>query len=447
MTELSRLSDQMLAAARRAGADAADAMAVSDMSLSVVVRQRRLEQAGRAESVEIGLRVFVGQKAAVVSASDTAEATIAEMAERAVAMAREAPDDPHVGLADPGQLARDTDSTDLELADPAEEPAPETLMALALQAEAAATSVAGVTQVESAAAGHGQRQIHLAATNGFSAGLARTDSAISCGAIAGEGTGMERDHDHDSRIFAADLESADKIGRTAGERAVARLAGRKPPTGRFPVLFDERISGSLVGHLLGAINGASIVRGSSYLRDKMGERILPAHLSLHTDPHRIRTPGSRMFDAEGLPTARRDLVAEGVLAGWLLDLASARKLGLDPTGDAARGPGGQPSPSAGNVTLTGGSGSRDDLLRDMGTGLLVTRMIGSTINPNTGDYSRGASGFWVENGEITYPVNECTVAGNLLEMFVRMVAADDARKHLSRVVPSILIDGLVVAGS
>ncbi|MBW7920906.1 MAG: TldD/PmbA family protein [Rubellimicrobium sp.] len=447
MTDLSALADALLAAARAAGADAADAMAVSDLSLSVEVRGGALEHAERAEGVEIGLRVFVGQRGAVVSSSDTSAATVAGMAERAVAMAREAPEDPWAGLADPGQLARDLDAARLELADPAPEPEPDSLMALAQMAEAAALSVAGVTQAEGAAAGHGRRQVHRAASNGFSAGLVRTDSAISCGAIAGTGTGMERDHDHDARIFAADLEAADRIGRNAGTRAVARLGGRKPPTGRFPVLFDERISGSITGHLLSAINGAAIARGSSFLRDRLGRPVLPAHLSLLTEPHRRRATGSRLHDAEGLPTAPRALVADGVLQGWLLDLASARKLGLTPTGDAARGPGDQPSPSAGNIRLQGGSGTRADLLRDMGTGLLVTRLIGATINPNTGDYSRGASGFWVENGEIAWPVNECTIAGNLVGMFAGLVAADDARQHLSHVVPSLLIDGLMIAGA
>lgn len=447
MTDLARLTETMLAAARAAGADSADAMAVADLSLSVEVRQGQLEQAERAEGIEIGLRVFAGRRTAVVSSSDTGPATLAEMADRAVAMAREAPEDPWAGLADPGQLARDLDSARLELADPAPEPEPGALVAIAREAEAAALAVAGVTQVESAAAGHGRRRLHLAASNGFSAGLARSDSAISCGAIAGEGTGMERDHDYDSRIFAADLREPAEIGRIAGERAVARLGGRKPPTGRFPVLFDERISGSIVGHLLAAINGAAVARGSSFLRDRLGEQVLPAHLSLRTDPHRPRTAGSRLFDAEGLACAPRDLVAGGVLDGWLLDLASARKLGLAPTGDAARGPGGQPSPSAGNVTLQGGSGTRARLVREMGTGLLVTRLIGATINPNTGDYSRGASGFWVENGEIAWPVNECTVAGNLIDMLARLEAADDARPHLSRVVPSLLIDGLTIAGA
>ena len=218
-------------------------------------------------------------------------------------------------------------------------------------------------------------------------------------------------------------------------------------TGSYPVLFDERISSSLIGHLLAAANGASVARGSSWLKDHLGEQILPATLSLVEDPHRPRISGSRPFDAEGLPTRARAIVQDGILTGWTLDLASARKLGLTSTGNATRGVSGPPSPSNWNLTLTPGTASRDDLMRDMGTGLLVTSLIGSTINPNTGDYSRGASGFWIENGQIAYPVNECTIAGNLRDMLLRMIPANDARPWLSRVVPSILIEGMTLAGN
>jgi len=258
---------------------------------------------------------------------------------------------------------------------------------------------------------------------------------------------MERDYNGESRIFQADLPSAEEIGRIAGERAAARAGARRPATGSFPVLFDERVSSSLIGHLLMAVNGSSIVRGSSFLRDHLGKQVLPEALSLIEDPHRPRISGSRPFDAEGLPTQRRAVIENGVLTGWTLDLATARKLGMQSTGNAARGTSSPPSPSVSNVALTQGEQSRDDLLRDMGTGLLVTSLIGSTVNPNTGDYSRGASGFWVENGEIAYPVNECTVAGNLIDMFLRLTPANDARADRSRMVPSLLVEGLTLAGS
>ena len=442
-----RLSDALLAAARKAGAEAADVLVTEGTSISIDVRAGTLEQAERAEGTDLGLRVFVGRRQACVSASDTSDRTIEEMAERAVAMAREAPEDPHAGLADPDQLAREIDVARLELEDPTPEPDPAALEDAARRAEAAALSVPGVTQVQSASAGYGRRRLHLATSHGFSAGYTRTSHYLNAVAIAGEGLGMERDWDGDGRSWAADLRDADEIGRTAGERAAARLGATKPPTGAYPVLFDERIAASLVGHLMSAINGTAIARGASWARDLMGKQVLPAGLSLTEDPHRPRQSGSRPFDGEGLPTARRDFVRDGVLQSWVLDLATARKLGLQSTANASRGTGAPPSPSVGNLALTQGDQSRDELIAEMGTGLLVTSMIGSTINPNTGDYSRGASGFWIENGQIAHPVNECTIAGNLRDMLLRLTPANDARPWLSRVVPSLRVEGMTIAGT
>ncbi|TNC71790.1 TldD/PmbA family protein [Rubellimicrobium roseum] len=446
MASLQDLTARLLDAARQAGAEAADALVVQGTQLSIEVRQGRLEEAQRSEGIDLGLRVLFGQRQAVVSSSDRRDATLAAMAERAVAMAREAPEDPSVGLADPAQIARDLDAARLEIEDPAEDPEPAALESRAREAEAAALSVRGVTQTVSASTGWTRREVFLAGTNGFASGYRRSDHGISCGAISGTGTGMERDYDWDSRVFFADLRSPEEIGRTAGERAAAREGSRKPRTGTFPVLFDERISSSLVGHLLSAINGAAIARGSSFLRDAMGQPVLPDGLSLTEDPHRPRSPASRLWDAEGLPTRPRALVEDGRLATWVLDLGSARRLGLESTGHAARSPGGTPSPSVTNIALTQGEQTREDLLRQMGTGLLVTSLIGSTINPNTGDYSRGASGFWIENGEIAFPVNECTIAGNLKDMLRRIVPANDARPWLTRVVPSLLVESMTLAG-
>lgn len=444
---LDALTAQLLDAAKAAGADAADTMAVRGTSLSVDVRAGALEEAQREEGTDIGLRVFVGKRTAIVSASDTSSRTISEMAERAVAMAREAPENPYAGLADTEQLAVNWDADALELNDPTSEPAPADLQEDAAQAEAAALAVDGITQVQSASAGYGAREIFLAGSNGFSGGYRRTDRGLSCVAIAGTGTGMERDYDGDSRIFQSDLRSAADIGRSAAERTLKRIDARKPPTGAYPVLFDERISSSLIGHLLSAINGSAITRGASFLRDAMGTQVLPKGMSLFEDPHRPRTSGSRPFDGEFLPTAERSVVEDGVLQGWTLDLGTGRQLGMPSTANAARGTGSAPSPSPWNMALTQGDASRDDLIRDMGTGLLVTSMIGSTINPNTGDYSRGAAGLWIENGEITYAVNECTIAGNLRDMLMALVPANDARAHLSRVVPSLLVSGMTIAGS
>lgn len=444
---LSTLTEALLDAAAKAGAGAADAIAVDGRSVSIDVRGGALEQAERSEGVEIGLRVLIGGRQACVSASDISARTIAEMAERAVAMAREAPEDPYAGLADPSQLARDWDIAALELEDLSAEPAAADLETDARRAEAAALAVSGVSQVQSASASYSRRRMHIAASNGFSGGYGRSSRSVSAVAISGEGLGMERDWAAESRAWQADLPDAAEVGRLAGERAAERAKPKRPPTGAWPVVFDERIAASLIGHLLGAINGTAIARGASWLRDALGAQVLPSGLSLIEDPLRPRISGSRPFDAEGLPARRRAIIDNGVLTGWTLDLATARKLGMESTGNAGRGTSSPPSPGAGNVTLTPGSATRADLLRDMGTGLLITSFIGSTINPTTGDYSRGASGFWVESGEIRHPVNECTVAGNLRDLLLRITPANDARPHLSHVVPSLLVEGLTLAGA
>ncbi len=443
---LATLTAAMLKAAKDAGAEAADALAVEGTSIGIDVRAGKLEQAERSEGVDIGLRVLIGKRQACVSASDTALATITAMAERAVAMAREAPEDPHIGLADPDQIARDWDLAALDLDDPTSEPNPATLEEDARRAEAAALAVEGISKIDSASAGYGRRQLHLAATNGFAGGYARTSRSISCVAITGEGTGMERAWYADSRVHQADLMSPEEIGRLAAERALARAGARKPRTGAFPVLYDERIAGGLIGHLLAAINGTAIARGSSWLRDALGQPVLPVGLNVTENPLRPRVSGSRPFDAEGLATRERDIVAGGVLTGWVLDLATARKLGMESTANAMRGTAAPPSPGTTNIALTQGDVTRDDLIAQMGTGLLVTSLIGASINPTTGDYSRGASGFWVEGGQIAYPVNECTIAGNLREMLKTLRPANDARAHLSTVVPSLLVEGLTIAG-
>jgi len=339
------------------------------------------------------------------------------------------------------------DGRALDMSDPAADPDPAALEDAARRAEAAALAVKGVAQVQSASAGFSRRRVQIAATNGFSGGYERSDHGLGCVAITGEGLGMERDYFGDGRNHAADLMSPEEVGRIAGERTVARAGARKPKTGAYPVIYDERISSGLIGHLLAATNGSAIVRGASWARGLLGEQVLPKGLSLIEDPHRPRTSGSKPFDAEGLPTARRAIVEDGVLTGWTLDLATARKLGMTSTASASRGTSSPPSPGVGNVALTQGERDLAALMAEMGTGLLITSMIGSSINPNTGDYSRGASGFWVENGEIAYPVNECTVAGNLRDMLMTIRPANDARTHLSRVVPSLMVEGLTLAGA
>lgn len=447
MQNLSDLTEALLAAAKTAGADAADAIAVDGRSVSIDVRAGALEHAERAEGVEVGVRALVGDRQACVSASDVSYDTIREIAERAVAMAGIAPEDPTIGLAAPGQLAEDIDATALDLYDPADEPTPQDLQDAAAEAEATALGVDGISQVEAASASYSMNRMHIAASNGFSGGYKRSSNGLYCVAITGTGTEMERDYAGEGRIYLSDLPTPKEVGELAAERTLARAGARKPVTGTFPVLYDERISSGLIGHLLQAANGAAVARGSSWLREKLGEQVLPEGMDIVEEPRRARVSGSKPFDAEGLPTQTREIVENGILQGWTLDLANARKLGMESTGSAARGVSSPPSPSLTNVALTQGAKTREELIADMGTGLLVTSLIGSTINPTTGDYSRGASGFWVENGEITYAVNECTIAGNLHQMLRAIVPANDARAHLSRVVPSLLVEGMTIAGS
>lgn len=441
------LAASVIEAARRAGAGDADVLVRSGYSIGIDMRGGALEQADRDEGVQVGLRVLLGGRQASVSSSDHEPRAIAAMAERAVAMAREAPVDDTAGLADPDQLAVQRDAGGLELADQGPDPAPDGLGDAALRAEAAARDVPGISQVEQASAGFSRQGVWLAATNGFSGGYARTSHGISVVAITGEGPGMERDHAGEQRAWAADLPAPEEIGRLAAERALARAGSRKPPTGPFPILFDRRVSASLIGHLLSAVNGTAIARGASWLRRDLGQSVLPEGVDLFEDPLRPRYPSSRPFDAEGLQTRARMIVANGILQGWTLDLATGRKLGMASTASAARGMASIPSPSVSNVILTPGGTSRNELIAAMGRGLVVTSMLGSSVSATTGDYSRGAAGFWVENGRLAYPVNECTIAGNLRDMLQTMVPADDPLPWRGAEVPSLLIRGMTVAGA
>lgn len=443
---LETLAHQTLEAATKAGADAADVVAMQADGISMEVREGALETAERAEGIQIGLRVLVGNSQACVSISDARDSAILTMAERAIAMAREAPEDLFCGLADPDQLSQDRDVSALDLLDPSDMPSADELAEAAKRAEAAALAVPGISQVSSAGANASRSRRHIAMTNGFSAGVARSSYGLSCVAITGEGLEMERDYAFEGRIFASDMPSPEEIGRLAAQRTIERAGATQPKTGAFPVLYDERISQSLIGHLTAAINGASIAKGNSWLMDALGEEVLPKGMSLTTDPLRPRIGGSRRFDAEGLPVAARDVVKDGVLTGWTLDLANARKLDMQSSGDAMRGSSAPPSPALGNLSLTQGDKSRAQMISDMGEGLLVTSLMGSTVNPNTGDYSRGASGFWIRGGQIAEAVNECTIAGNLRDMLRTITPANDARLDLSRVVPSLLVEGLTIAG-
>ncbi len=441
--DLLTLLDDCIGRARKAGADAADALAFDSQSLSIARRLDKPERLERSESRDLGLRVFVGQRQAMVSTSERTPEALAELVERAVAMARVVPEDPHCGLADPSQLARDWQ--DFDLADPVE-PSVETMIAAASEAEAAAVAVKGVTNSEGAEAGWGRSDIALVASNGFSAAYARTSHSLSVSVLAGEGAGMERDYDFTSAVHSSDLKSAKEIGLSAGEKAVRRLNPRKGPTASVPVVFDPRVAGGFISALAGSISGPSITRGTSFLRDKMGAQLFAPGIQVVDDPFLVRGLRSKPFDGEGVAPQRRAIIDDGRLTTWLLDLRSARQLGLQTTGHAARGTGGPPSPSPSNLALMPGKLTPEELIGEIENGFYVTEMMGMGTNGVTGDYSRGAAGFWIENGQLTYAVSEMTVAGNLKEMFPRLTPASDLVRRYGVDSPTIRIDGLIVAG-
>jgi PmbA protein len=436
--------DTVIAAAKKAGADAADALFVEGVSSSVSYRLGKLEDVERAESCDLGLRVFVGHRAAIVSSTDFSHEALAALPARAVAMARMAPEDRFAGLAPEDRLARDWPALDLE---DAAEPGAERLIEQARGIEGAALAVAGVTNSEGGGASFSRNAVALATSSGFYGRYAGTSHSIGVAVLAGDGTGMERDHDFAMARHAGDLEDAEAVGRRAGERAVARLNPRKVKSQSVPVVFDPRESASLVGHFAGAISGAAIARGVSFLKEKLGREVFGATVSIIDDPHRVRGLRSKPFDGEGVANGRRALIENGRLTTWLLDCASARQLGLATTGHAARGTGGPPGPSATNLYLAAGAPGPDELIADIQEGFYVTELMGMGVNPVTGDYSRGAAGFWIEKGRIAYPVSEVTIAGNLVEMFARLVPASDLMFRQGTNAPTVRIDGMTIAGA
>jgi len=437
--------DAALAAARAAGADAADALYVGDGSTSVSVRLGKLEDIGRSEGEEIGIRVFIGQQSASVSSSDLSLQALAIAAERAVAMARLAPEDKWAGLA-PEERLLTGPLADLDLDDPHESSA-ETLRDVAMAAEDAARAVAGVTNSEGGGASAGRAVMALATSTGFRGGKSATSFGCSASVLAGEGGGMQRDYAWHSARHFADLDDAAAIGRRAGIRAVRRLGPIKLDTAAMPIIFDPRVSSGLVGHLVGAITGGAITRGTSFLKDALGTQVFDSSITIIDDPLRLRGLRSRSFDGEGLPVGRTALIDKGMLTGWLLDAASARQLGLQPTGHAARGTSGPPGAGATNLHMEPGNVSPAGLIAGIKRGFYVTELIGMGVNGLTGDYSRGASGFLIEDGEITVAVAEVTIAGNLKDMFKALTPADDLVFRHATNVPTIRIDGMTVAGA
>jgi PmbA protein len=433
----------LIAAARKAGADAADAVLISGTSLSVQRRLGKTEHVERAEGRDLGLRVFLGQRAAIVSSSTIDPSHFAGLAERAVAMARVVPDDPYGGLA---ETAAPPEEVALDLVDPVE-PATEQLLARAAAAEEAALAMPGITNSEGAEAGFSRAEASLVTSAGFAGSSVRTGHSVSATALAGSGTAMQRDYDYHSAVHLADLDDPATIGRSAAERALARLNPARPATARLPVVYDPRVAGGLLGHLAGAINGASVARGTSFLKDKLGQRIFAAGIMVRDDPRRLRGLRSRLFDGEGTPTAARALIDDGVLTSWLLDSRAGRQLGLRSTAHAARGTGGPPSPAPSNLYLSAGELTPSALMSDIKLGLYVTELIGAGVNAVTGDYSRGASGFLIREGALAEPVAEITIAGNLLEMFGHLTPANDLHFRRGTDAPTVRVEGMTMAGA
>lgn len=437
------LLSQVIADARRGGADAADAVLFEGTSLSHANRLGRPEKLERSEAYDLGLRVLIGKRQAIVSSNDRSKEHLKELVARAIAMAKAVPEDPWTGLAEPDQLARDW--PDLDMADPVE-PSPELLIERATAIEEAARAVPGVTNSEGGEASWRRTEVALAASNGFAGAYVGTGHSISVSVLAGEGTGMERDYDYSSSLHGADLESAATVGRTAGERAVERLNPRKVETKRVPVVFDRRVANSLVSHLGSAINGGAIARKTSFLQDKLGERLFAPGIRIVDDPLRRRGLRSRPFDGEGVAGRALAVVDDGVLRSWILDSATARELNHVTTGHAQRGVSSSPSPGATNLYLEAGKQSPRELIADIAEGFYVTDLIGMGVNTVTGDYSRGAAGFWIENGERTFPVSEVTIAGHLGDIFRTLAPANDLEFRFGVNAPTSRIEGLTIAG-
>lgn len=438
-------AQELVESAIRAGADAADAIYAGNRSSSVEVRLGELESVSRSEGEDIGLRVFRGRRSATVSSSDLSADALAALVELALAMATQAPEDPYAGLA-PAELLHRGDLPSLD-ADDGADPDPAALKARALEAEEAALAVAGVTNSSGASGSASAATIALATSGGFAGAYRVSGHGCSAAVIAGEGATMQRDHAWHSARHLADLEGAAAIGTRAGERAVARLNPAKPRPGRYPVLFDPRVSSTLLGHFAAAISGAAVARKTSFLGDRLGEQVFAPGVTITDDPLRPRGLRSRPFDGEGVRVARMDLVAGGVLTGWFAESASARQLGIAPTGHAARGVGGAPSAAPSNFYIVAGPRSREELLAAFPEAILITELIGQGVNGVTGDYSRGAAGFMVRGGAIAEPVAEITIASNLIDMFATLEPASDLKFRRGVDAPTLLISEMTVAAA
>ena len=434
----------LIAAATRAGADAADTVFRASASHDVSVRLGRLEDVGSAESAEIGLRVFVGKRSATASTSDFSADSIATLVDRTVAMARAAPEDAFAGLAPEALLARGP-FADFD-ADDGGTVAPDLLKSRALAAEDAARAVAGVTNSEGASASVGRSVGALATSTGFAGASTSSSHSVSASVIAGEGSAMQRDYAYHSVRHLADLDDAGVIGAEAGARAVRRLHPVRLRSGAMPVVFDPRVGPSLLGHLIGAITGSSIARKTSFLLDALGTAVFDSGVTIIDDPWATRGLQSRAYDGEGLATRPMTIIDKGILTGWIAESASARQLGIAPTGHAARGVSGAPGASASNLRMEPGTLSPAALMADIANGFYVTELIGMGVNGLTGDYSRGASGYRIVGGVLAGPVSEVTIAGNLKAMFRALTPADDLVLRYASNTPTLRIDAMTLAG-
>jgi PmbA protein len=441
--ELLDLAQDVIARALKLGADGADALAVDSQGTDIEMREGKIEKLERTEARAVGLRVFAGQSSAMISGSVFTPDALQRLVETAFEMARATPADGLAGLAPRELLATTFPALDLVSS---YLPDSDRLKAMATEVEAAALAVAGVTKSGGAGASASSRKMALVTSNGFARGYGRSSVSLSVSAIAGEGTGMERDYDYSAASHFEDLKAADVVGKSAGERAVKRIGARKIASQSVPVIYDKRVASSLIGHLASAINGAAIARGTGFLKDRMGQQIFASNISIIDDPLRVRGMASRPFDGEGLTSVTREMIAGGKLMGWYLDLRSARQLNLTPTGNGSRGLSSPPGPSSSNLHMAAGTQSPEDMIRSIKRGLFITELIGNSVNMVTGDYSRGASGYWIENGELAYPVSEITIAGNLVDMFKTLVPANDLEFKSSTNAPTILVEGLTIAG-
>ena len=440
-----KIAERLVEQGIAAGATAADALYAADRSSMVQVRLGETESVSRSEGEQIGLRLFLGQRSATVASSDLSGEALGVLVERCLAMAREAPEDPYAGLAPPA-LLQNGETPSLDGYDP-REPDPAELRARALEAEQAGRAVEGVTNSSGAGASASASTIALATSGGFSGAYSTSGHACGADMVAGEGGSMQRDHEYHSVRHQEDLESAAAIGRRAGERAVARLNPTRPKAGKYPVIFDPRVSSGLLGHLAGAINGSSVARKTSFLRDKLGTPVFDKGVTIVDDPLRLRGLRSRPFDGEGVRVSRQELVSDGILNQWIADSAAARQLGIEPTGHAARGVGGAPGASPSNLYMEAGSRTREQLLASVPEAVLVIELIGQGVNGVTGDYSRGAVGFMVRGGEIAEPLAEITVAGNLIDMFATLEPASDLEFRRAIDAPTILVPEMTVAAA